>query len=94
MKVNLKRGLLVGLVAATICTSLFAAFWYFTLPPDMADSDHSISRWRSGPHVSAHLSVAAVVVVSSGLLGFVMGAFRPTTVHGKRPNESLHSTPR
>ena len=83
MKANLKRGLLLGLMAATICTALFAAFWYFSLPPDMGDSDHSVSRWWAETHVSATLWLAAVVFVSAGLLGFVMGAFRPATIHTK-----------
>jgi hypothetical protein len=83
MKVNLKRGLLAGLGAATIATGLSAIFWYFTLPPDMNDSDHSISRWWRGPSVSAHFLVAAVVFGSSGLIGFAMGAFRPTPVSHK-----------
>ena len=86
MNVNLKRGLLAGLVASTICTGLFAAFWYFTLPGDMTGSDHSISRWWRGHSVSAHLLVAGVVFGSSGLVGFVMGAFRPTIVSHKHDN--------
>jgi hypothetical protein len=78
MKPNVKRGLLVGFGAAIICTGLFAAFWYFTLAPSVTDSDSSISRWWNGPFVSVHILVAAVVFVSAGLIGFVMGAFRPT----------------
>jgi hypothetical protein len=80
MKANFKRGLLVGLAVATICTALFAAFWYFTLPPDIGDSDHSIIRWWTGSRVSATLWLAAVVFVSTGVIGFVMAAFRPTRV--------------
>ena len=79
MKVNLKRGLLTGFTAAVICTLLFAAFWYFTLPPGIGEPDHSIRRWWKGPHVSATLWLAVVVFVSSGLIAFVMGAFRPET---------------
>ena len=80
MKPNLKRGALVGFGAAMICTVLFAAFWYFTLPPDLSDSDHSIARWLRSPNVSSHLLLAGVVFVSSGLIGFVMGAFRPDAI--------------
>lgn len=83
MKVNLKRGLKTSLGAAIVCTAMFAAVWYFTLPPDLADSDHSISRWWRGEHVSAHLSLALVVFVSAGLVGVVMGAFRQDTIHTK-----------
>ena len=79
MKANLKRGLVVGLVAATICTALFAAFWYFTLPPGISGPDHSIGRWWRGTRVSATVWLAVVVFVSTGLIGFAMGAFRPET---------------
>ena len=80
MKPNLKRGALVGFGAAMISTALFAAFWYFTLPPDLSGSDHSIARGLRSPNVSSHLLLAGVVFVSSGLIGFVMGAFRPDMV--------------
>jgi hypothetical protein len=91
MKPKLKQGAVVGLTAAVICTVLFATFWYFTLPPDLSGSDHSITRWLRGPNVSAHLLLAAVVFVSSGLIGFVMGAFRPDTTR-KNQTRKNHET--
>jgi hypothetical protein len=79
MKMNLKRGLLAGSIVSVSCSLLFAAFWYFTLPPGMGEPDDAISRWWKGSHVSATLRLAAVVFTSSGVIAFVMGAFRPDT---------------
>jgi hypothetical protein len=81
MKVNLKRGLVAGLVAAALSTLLFAACWYFTLAPGIDDSTHFISRWWRGDRVSATLWLAVVVFVTTGLIAFAMGAFRPDTSH-------------
>ena len=79
MTLNLKRGLLVGLSAATVATGLFALLWYITLPPDF-NSMHSIRRWWREANISAHFLLAAIVFGSSWIFGFVMGAFRPTTI--------------
>ena len=89
MHLNLKRGFVEGVAAATICTGLFVAFWYLTLPPDLQGSEHSISRWWSGRSVSATFRLTAVLFVSSGLIGFVMGAFRPTLERHNRPEGGL-----
>jgi len=83
MKVTLKRGFLAGLGTGTIFTVLFAVSWYFTLPEDIGGSDHSVSRWWRGENVSATILLAAVVFGSFGLIGFVIGAFRPETVAPK-----------
>jgi hypothetical protein len=79
MKLNCKCGFKMGAVAAVFCAGLFAAFWFITLPPPGVGDSGSIRRWWNGPYVSAHLSIAAGVFVVSGLLGFVLGAFRPAT---------------
>ena len=70
MNVNLKRGLLEGAAVAAICTGLvFVLFW----------------RIRAeNPFTSSSLSDIGLVAVSTGLLGFLVGAFRPTPARFKK----------
>jgi beta-lactamase regulating signal transducer with metallopeptidase domain len=70
MNVNLKRGLLEGAAVAAICTGLVVVlFW----------------RVRAeNPFTSSNSSDVWLVAFSTGLLGFLVGAFRATPVRPKK----------
>jgi hypothetical protein len=70
MTVNLKRGLLEGTVVAVICTGLVVVlFW----------------RIRSeNPFTASDFNNLGLVTFSTGLLGFLIGAFRPPPFKPKK----------
>jgi hypothetical protein len=64
MTVNLKRGLFEGVVVAAICSGLFV-----------------VISWRNSPEWafrSSDLNTVLLIACSTGLLGFLAGAFRST----------------
>jgi len=67
---NLKRGLLEGAAVAAICAGLVVAlFW----------------RIRTeNPLTSSNFNDIGLVAFSTGLLGFLVGAFRSTPVRPKK----------
>jgi len=70
MNVNLKRGFLEGVAVAAICTGLFVVLF---------------CRIRAAnPFTSSNLSDIGLAGFSTGLLGFLVGAFRSAP---GRPNK-------
>ena len=70
MTVNLKRGLLEGAAVAAICTGLVVVLF-----------------WRirgDSPFTSSNFNDVGLVAFSTGLLGFLVGAFRSTPVRPKK----------
>ena len=70
MTVNLKRGLLEGAAVAAICTGLVVVLF-----------------WRirgDSPFTSSNFYDVGLVAFSTGLLGFLVGAFRSTPVRPKK----------
>jgi hypothetical protein len=70
MTVNLKRGFLEGAAVAAICAGLVV-----------------VLSWRlsaENPFTSLGFSSIGLVTCSSGLLGFLVGAFRHPSVHSKK----------
>ena len=68
MNMNLRRGLLEGVAVAGICTGLLALLF-----------------WRTEtPFTSSKLSDMGLVALATGLLGFLVGAFRSTAVRLKK----------
>jgi hypothetical protein len=70
MNVNLKRGMLEGAAVAAICTGLVVVlFW----------------RIRAeNPFTSSDFNDFGLVAFSTGLLGFLVGAFGPTPIRRKK----------
>jgi len=70
MNVNLKRGLLEGAAVAAICAGVVVVlFW----------------RIRAeSPFTSSNLNDIGLVAFSTGLLGFLVGAFRSTPVRPRK----------
>ena len=70
MTVNLKRGLLEGAAVAAICTGLVV-----------------VLSWRikgDSPFTFSSFNDVGLVAFSTGLLGFLVGAFRSTPVRPKK----------
>ena len=69
MKMNLKRGLVEAAAVAAICTGLVVVlFW----------------RIRAENPFTSDFNNIELVAVSTGLLGFLVGAFRSTPVRPKK----------
>jgi hypothetical protein len=70
MNVDLKRGLLEGAAVAAICTGLVVVlFWRI---------------WGDTSFTSSNFYDVGLVAFSTGLLGFLVGAFRSTPVRPKK----------
>ena len=70
MTVNLKRGLLEGAAVAAICTGLVVVLF-----------------WRirgDNPFTSSSFNDVGIVAFSTGLLGFLVGAYRTTPARPKK----------
>ena len=70
MNVNLKRGLLEGAAVAAICTVLLLVLFWRVRAED--------------PFTSSKLGDIGLVAFATGLLGFLVGAFRPASVRVKK----------
>ena len=70
MNVNLKRGLLEGAAVAAICTALVVVLYWRIM--------------EGNPFTSSRFSDIGLVACSTGLLGFLVGAFRSTPIPPKK----------
>ncbi len=67
---NLKRGLFEGAAVAGICTGLIVVLLWSTR--------------LENPFTSSDFNNIGLVAFSTGLIGFLMGAFRATSVQHKK----------